>query len=174
MADGMARFFSVKAALVGLGVLVLGLAIGGYCVLRVMNEGRISIMGFLLAGTLLLGGVAAFTQAFPKGCRACQKPFTDGGSSFEPKSYDPLVAAIAQGDTHTLTALVSVPRAQPEHYASLRVAYCDQCKQVGEASVHEEEAGSNNAIKVVRRTPSSSLAPVMLGAVIDLVSRRPY
>jgi hypothetical protein len=172
MAGGTARFFSFKTALVAGGLLIAGLALGGYCALRVVNQGRISVMGFLLAAGLVLGAVAALTQAFPKGCRACQKPFTEGGSNFEPQIYDALVAALGQANPSALMAFVSAPRAGWQRYASLRFAYCDVCKQIGEASVHEEEQKADHTTKSLRQTPRTALSPPLLSAVLELTARR--
>ncbi|APR78713.1 Hypothetical protein A7982_04060 [Minicystis rosea] len=94
MSARIGRFFSPSAALVALGIFVAGLLVGGYAVYLVVDEARISIGGFVLAGALVLGAAGALARAFPRGCNACRTTLAGVGASFPVE----LVTAGSGGD----------------------------------------------------------------------------
>jgi hypothetical protein len=165
------RFFSGKMALIALGVTLLGVAVGGYCVMRVMNEGRISLGGFLLAGVLVLAGLALVTQAFPKGCAACAQPFVTGQAVFAPALYEQLLACVQQQNAAGLGSFVSAPSPAHGDKTTLVLNYCPKCRQLGEADVREEQ-WTGQYDKVVRSVQGVALTDPMLAATLGLLERR--
>jgi hypothetical protein len=168
---GTARFFSPKVALLALGLLAGGGGFGAYCILRVIDDHRISIGGFLLSGALVLGAVAAFAMAFPKGCRTCKQAFDDAEARFSPAVYDHLLGAVQSGNPGLLMQLIQAPPALANQWSELTVSYCKTCRQLGEARIVEER-NNGQYDEYVRGSSSFPLSPQMLGAALTLIQQR--
>jgi hypothetical protein len=139
MSDRLQRFFSPGAALLGVGLLVAGLLFGAYCVSLVVNERRISIKGFLLAGALILGGVAALVQMFPRGCRACRKRLTLHRAAFPAEHGAWVHRQIEDGDARSIHGLAALPLpAADGQRAALSAEICTSCSRVGVVTVAAE------------------------------------
>jgi hypothetical protein len=165
------RFFSGKMALIAVGVALLGLGIGAYCVMRVTNEGRISIGGFLFAGLLTVAGLALLPQAFPKGCGTCARPFTVVNTAFARAHYDHLLACFQQQNPSALEGLVGAPSPNHGDKSTLELNYCAGCRQQGEVDLIEEQ-WTGQYDKVLRSARGMALSSPMLAAVLSLFERR--
>jgi hypothetical protein len=133
------RFFSLKNAAIALGVLLGGLAFGGYVASRIINEGRISIGGIIVSGLLVLTGLALLLTIFPKGCKRCGKSFEEATRAVAGEHYLIVEQALAQGDAARLQwALQMVP--VDAQKTTLTISYCDKCRSVGVASVALERS----------------------------------
>lgn len=136
------RFFSLKNAAIALGVLLGGLAFGGYVVSRIVNEGRISIGGIVVSGLLVVVGLALLLTIFPKGCKRCGKSFEETTRAIAGEHYQLVEQALVQGDAPRLQwALQMVP--MDAQKTTLSISYCDKCRSVGFASVALERHNGN-------------------------------
>lgn len=138
MSARIGRFFSPSAALVALGIFVAGLLVGGYAIYLVVDEARISIGGFVLAGALVLGAAGALTRAFPRGCNACRKPLAGVGASFPVELYATVEHALANGDARALYGLATAPQPASQQRVTLVAELCPSCARVGVGYVAAE------------------------------------
>jgi hypothetical protein len=121
----------------GAGLLWLILASGLIDTTTTRSEGK----GLIGGGVLLLVGVLLLaTSLFQRSCKRCRRPIDRGNKAvpFAAAHLDTLVAAHAAGDLTPITALADqqervVHHAQP--MATLEIAACDRCGEVGEVAV---------------------------------------
>jgi hypothetical protein len=172
MSTRIGKVFSPTVLLVALGLLLAGLAFGAYCVNRVVDERRISIGGFLLAGALVLGGAASLSRVFVEGCAACRKRLEELRASFPIAWHDPLVRMLAAGDGRSLAQLACLP---PSDAAGARAVVlaesCPACARVCTASVVTEQ-WADHAWHAARRTDLTELVDARAQALIGALKSR--
>src|SRR5262249_5109215 len=135
MSKRVGTFFSPSAALVALGVVAAGLLLGAYAVYLVIDERRISIGGFLLAGLLVVRRGGGFKLAFPRGCSGCRARFEEIRTSYPAAFFDQLHHSLAHAHAGALAHLgtLPVPTAE-ERRATVVAELCPRCARVGIAS----------------------------------------
>jgi hypothetical protein len=137
------RFFSFKNAAMAVAVLLGGLGFGGYVVLRIVNENRVSIGGLAVSGLLVLVGLGLFFTVFPKGCKRCAKPFEETSRETLGEHYQLVQGALSQGDAAKIQwALQSTPAGAQK--TTVTVSYCKGCRSVGVASVALERSNGDD------------------------------
>lgn len=166
------RFFSAKRALAAVGLVLGGLAFGGYCVYRVIEQNRISIGGFVVSGLLVLAGFAVLAMAFPKGCKACSKAFGEIRSTFPAEYSQQLRAGLAGQRADMIQAMAQAPLAQGQ-VARINLDYCEGCKQIGLATVSVETFNAQSQDYDVTETSEEHVvAGPMIAAVLQVASYR--
>jgi hypothetical protein len=132
------RFFSPKAALISLGVVLAGAAFGAYCVYLVAAEGRISIRGLLFAGLLIVGGFGSLAAAFPRGCNTCRKALVETAGAFPIELHAHVEHALSAGDARAVHDIVRMPLPAPGQRTLLSAELCPRCGRVGVATARAE------------------------------------
>jgi hypothetical protein len=132
------RFFSPKAALVSVGVIVACAAFGAYCVYLVAEEHCISIRGFLFAGLLLVGGFGSLARAFPRGCNACRKTPVEAASAFPTELHAHVEHAPFAGDARAVYDIARMPPPVPGQRTVVSAEMCPGCGRVGMATARVE------------------------------------
>ncbi len=135
------RFFSPLQALIAFGVGVAGVACGAIFAYRYYDAGRISILFGLATIVLLLGSPVYFVAAaFPKGCKACKRPFAQKYVDFPAGWQETVERFLATPDQDTFQKLCRAPASSPYERALLTLDHCAVCRGIGEAHVTLERA----------------------------------
>jgi uncharacterized membrane protein YidH (DUF202 family) len=128
----------IALAAVGLGLLWLVFGEGSPIdTTTTRHEGKAVIGGALL----VVVGVALFCVSLvQRSCRRCRRPIDRGNKAvpFDAAHLDTLVAAHAAGDLTPITALVDDRHRVVHHQtqmATLEIAACDRCGEVGEVAI---------------------------------------
>lgn len=170
--DEIRRFFSPKMALISVGLLGGGLAVGAYVLYRLQSDHVISIGGSVIAAVLLVAGVGLLFSAFPRGCAACRKKLEEGGATFTDRAYDQIAQVMQQGDPGSIAQLSHVPSHDGSgRYTSLTFDYCPGCKGVGLARVSLKKMEAQGSTEE-RAMPERRLSRDVVGALLQMSSAR--
>jgi hypothetical protein len=132
------RFFSPKQALISLGVVLAGAAVGVYCAYLIAEERRLSIRGFVFAGGLLLLGFGSLAAAFPRGCNACHKTLVEVAGAFPIELHAHVEHALFAGDARVVYDVVRMPPPGAGQRTVLSAELCPACGRVGVATARLE------------------------------------
>lgn len=135
MASNIKKVFQPVSLLIGVGLMVFGIAFGGYAV----SQQVIRIKAVLLGGVAVLAGIVViFTLTIVDGCAACKKKLEEGFVRLDPQLQDQAKQAVLSKDMAQVLALVSQSPSPPlsqQQYACVVFEACPKCRSVARFKV---------------------------------------
>jgi len=162
---------------IGLGVVVVGLAVGGAQIALFMASalGGVRLTSLLIAPICLVAGVAIVANCFREGCTRCYAELSGARCDLPLElagHADHAVLLAGRGELRPLLGLTAAPLPYgPAAVASVEAAYCPECRAIAKL-VSAQLVPSADGTSTRRETVTLEVHGAEIGEIVARMSAR--